>query len=192
MRKNEEYFFSKTSPDLWLFQLAPLDRKFAPLEDALLLRALLMNCELIGTEKDFLLLKRVSREKPRSAVLEEGSLRPGESLDIRKWGDTALWIEIELEPSFAGGIRQLAYRPPTVRLAAWREPGRELLYRHQAAWPMLKAGFLASPLVKRTQDAQQLLAEKRSIRPGAYTLELGDSASWWRERANYRVYRLDQ
>lgn len=191
MRLNEESFFASGSPDYWLFGLAPLDRKFAPLEDAWLLRDLLINCEFVLAEKETILLKRVSQDRPRLQLLQEGVIRPGEGLDLRSWKAENLWVELRLNPSLLGRLRQVAFRPPIVRLAAWREPGKHLIYRHQAAASMLAAGFLASPLLVRTPDLLSLFRGTAREAPGALSLDVGEGAWWWNKQIRFRVYKLE-
>jgi hypothetical protein len=174
-----------------LFQLYALDRKLAPLEDARVLRILLANYQPIATESDFVLLKRVAAKPPVASLVREGTVQPGQAIDLREFGDADLWLEISLEPTLLGRLRQVFYRPPTVRLAAWREPGGKLMVRNRAPAQMLAAGFLASPLLLNNQDVLNLYASRAMARPGACSVELRPGEQrYWRESARYRIYKV--
>jgi hypothetical protein len=56
---------------------------------------------------------------------------------------------------------------------------------------MLAAGFLASPLVARTADVFDLYSGTNAVRPGAYAIEPGDSARFWKESIRFRLYRIE-
>ena len=174
-----------------LFQLYALDRKFPPLEDAWVLRTLLANYQPLATEGGFVLLKRVAAKPPVVVLVREETVRPGQAIDLRELGDTDLWLEITLEPSLLGRLRQLIYRPPTVRLAAWREPGGKLMVRNRAPAQMLAAGFLASPLLLNNQDVLNLYASRAIARPGACAVELlPGEQRYWQDAVRYRIYKV--
>jgi hypothetical protein len=138
------------------------------------------------------LLKSKAAEPARLTLLREGTVRPGEPIVLQEFGDTNLWLEITLEPTLSGRLREFFYHPPTVRLAAWREAGKELLTRRRAPAPMLAAGFLASPLLLRNEDVQDLFAGKPVARPAAYSVELlpGEDRLWL-PTIHFRIYRIE-
>jgi lysophospholipase L1-like esterase len=190
MRFNEDHFFSESAPPYYLFELNAIDRKFPSLEDAWLLRDLLVNCELVASENKFLLLRRTSSLSPKMKMVGEGTVRPGERIDLTGYGEADLWLEITLSPTLAGRARQLVYRPSTLRLAAWSESGK-LLYRHQAAASMLSAGFIASPLLLRTEDILDLFQTNSLPRPRAYSVELAQHDPFWQQSIQFCVYRIE-
>ena len=191
MQLNEQFYLSPAAPEYVLFRLYALDRKFPPLEDAPVLRTLLANYQPIIAEDRFVLLKRAAAGPPAISLLREGTVRLSQAIDLREYGDTDLWLEISLEPSLRGRLRQVLYRPPTVRLAAWREPGGKLLVRNRAPAPMLAAGFLASPLLLNTGDVLNLYANRAIKRPGAFSVELlPGEQRYWQDAVRYRIYRV--
>jgi hypothetical protein len=191
MDMNERFYLSAYAPEYVMFSLGGIDRRFAPLEDALVLRDLLINYEPVGGEGQFALLKRGATEPGKLALLCQGLVRPGERIDLRGFGKTNLWLEIKLAPSVTGLLRESIYRPPPVRLAAWREPGQGLLTRRRAPAPMLAAGFLASPILQRNQDVLDLYADKPVIRPAAYSLELlPGQEHFWNKAIRFRLYAI--
>ena len=192
MRLNEQFYLSKAAPQYVLFQLVALDFKFPPLEDAWVLRDLLINYQPVAAEGLFLLFKAKSSEPPRLRLLRQGVVGPGKPIDLREYGEADLWLEIDLSPTVTGRLRQLLYRPPTVRLAAWREPARNLLVRHRAPASMLAAGFLASPLLLRNEDVLNLYDSNGSVRPGAYSIELlPGEEHFWQGAIHFRIYKIE-
>jgi len=208
MRINERFLVSGKGADFFLFELNPLDSKFPALEDAMVVRDLVLNFKPVAAEGRFVLLRRMTLAEPRLRLLQEARLKPGEPIDLRPFGNTNLWIEIELAPSLWGFLRQFVSQPPVVRLAAWNEPGGKLIYRRQARASLLAAGFVASPLLRWTRDigldpdspppAPLLLPQARDVvelqktapRPGAYTLELNGQERFWKSFARVRVYAI--
>jgi len=194
MRLNEQFYLSKAAPQYVLFQLVALDFKFPPLEDAWVLRDLLINYQPVSAEGLFLLFKAKAKssEPPRLKLLRQGVVSPGMPIALREYGDADLWLEIDLSPTVAGRLRQVLYRPPTVRLAAWREPARELIIRHRAPASMLAAGFLASPLLLRNEDVLNLYDSNGCVRPGAYSVELlHGEEHFWQGAIRFRIYRIE-
>jgi len=191
MQLNEQFYLSKTAPEFVLFRLQPLDRKFPPLEDGLVLRTLLANYQPLTTEHPFVLLKRATVKPCAVSLVREGTVRPHEPIDLREFGDNDLWLEIHLEPTWLGRLRQVLYRPPTVRLAAWLEPGGKLLVRNRAPAQMLAAGFLANPLLLTDADVLDLYTGRAISRPGAFSVELlPGEEGYWRAAVRYRIYQI--
>jgi hypothetical protein len=192
MQLNERFFQSPAVPEYVLFRLYALDRKFPALEDAPVLRTLLENYQPLATEGPFLLLKNVKTGPPAASLVREGTVRPGQAIDLREFGSADLWLEISLEPTMLGRLRQVLYRPSTVRLAAWQEPGGKLLVRNRAPAQMLAAGFLASPLLLNNEDVMNLYADRAITRPGACSVELlPGEQGYWQDAVRYRIYRIE-
>jgi hypothetical protein len=189
---NQDFYLSKDAPEYVVFQFWPMDRKFSPLEDARVLRHLLINYTLAGERPDLLLLKLKSAAAPRLSLLHEGTVAPGQPIDLRPHGEANLWMEVELKPSWLGRLRQFLYQPPTVRIAAWADPARNLICRQRAPAPMLSAGFVASPMLRQNQDVEDLYTGKSLKRPAAYTVELlPGQESYWQEAIRFRIYRIE-
>jgi hypothetical protein len=192
MRLNEEFFLAHDAPEFVLFELGGVDRKFPALADARVLRDLLINYTLASTEDRFLLLRARSAERPKLSLVREGAIGPGRRIDLREFGDTNLWLEIELRPSLLGRLRQFFYQPPTVRLAAWGESSKAPLLRRRAPAAMLSPGFLASPLLWRTDDVQRLFAGQPVSRPTAYSVEvLPGEERFWEPSIRFHLYRIE-
>jgi hypothetical protein len=84
------------------------------------------------------------------------------------------------------------YKPAMVRLAAWREPGGKLLVRNRAPAAMLAAGFLANPLLLRTEEVRRFYEGGAVLRPGAYSVELlAQDERFWQATLRFRIYRVE-
>jgi hypothetical protein len=191
-RMNEQFYFSKKAPEYVLFRLTPVDRRYAPLEDAAVLRDLLINYEPIEAENQFLLLKvKNSGEQsmPKLTVLREGTVPASEPILL---SDVDLWMQITVKPTLLGRVRQFFYKPTVVRLAMWRKSSKEGASWSRAPIPMLAAGFVASPMIANTEDALNLYTSSSIARPYACSIELGaGNQRFWRETIGYRIYRIE-
>jgi hypothetical protein len=192
MRVNEDFYLAHP-PAFLLFHLSPADRKLPPLEDARLLRHLLINYEPVAAEGLYLLLKCRSQTPARLTLLREGQARLGERISLAAFGETNLWLQLDLQASWLGKLRSFLYKPCRARLAAWRSSGpKDLLARGGAPEPMLAAGFLASPLLLRDEDVADLYAGRPVNRPAAYSIEPAPGTeSLWKETVRYRLYRIE-
>jgi hypothetical protein len=188
MRRNEQFYRSAAAPEFVLAKLGTIDERLPALEDAMLFRYLLRNHEPVGSEGGFLLLKPVSSVAPKLDLLREGKVRPAEPIDLSGYGNSNLWLEIDVRPTPAGRLRQLVYQPSIVRLRVWSGSASQLF---RAPPPMMAAGFVASPLVLSSEDLANVYAGKPVVRPRAYSVELaGSTPSLWQEAIPYRLYRL--
>jgi len=190
---NEKFYLSPEAPEYVLFCLAPVDRKFAPLEDPRVLQLLVLNYDCVARERFFILLKRARVGSPQLDLLQQGTVRPNEPIDLTRYPERNLWLEIQVKPSLLGRLREWLFRPGTVRLSAWRELGQGLLHRSRAPPASLAAGFIASPLLTRTEDVARVCTDQASVRPGAYKVELPPGeASFWNSLVQFRVYEIQK
>jgi len=193
MRLNEAFYLSASAPEYVLFRLMALDRKFPPLEDARVLRHLLINYEPAGTEGPFLLLKARTKTPAELTLLHEGEGSLGQQIPLNQYGDADLWIQIDVKPTLLGRMRQFLYQPSKVRLAVWYTAGEEpKARRFRAPTPMLASGFLLSPLMLSNEDVLRLYEGTGFVRPSACVVELNrGTEEWWQRQISFRVYRID-
>lgn len=192
MKLNEDFYRSPAAPEYVLFQLVAMDGKLPVLEDAWLLRHLLINYTPVASEGRFTLLRAKSAEAPRLKLLHAGAVEVGQQIDLRPYGDQDLWLEIELNPTFGGRVRQFFSRPAIVKLATWREAGGNWTSRHRAPPSMLAAGFIASPRLLQDPEVLNLHAGTNLVRPAAYSLELpAGTERFWQRSVPYRVYQIE-
>jgi len=192
MKLNERFYSSSAAPEFVLARLGTIDDRLPVLEDALAFRYLLRNYESVGDEGGFLLLKSRSSVAARLALVRQGTVRPGEPIDLRSYGQSDLWLEIDLQPTAAGWLRQFFYQPSLVRLSVWDGMPARPIQQFRAPTPMMAAGFVASPLVLSNACLSDLFAGKTVARPNAYSVEIARSDRFlWRRTLPYRVYRIE-
>jgi len=192
MSLNEDFYFSRQAPEFVLFRLDALSSRFPPLEDALLLRDLLINYDAVATERGLLLLRQARTNHPGLRMLLEGAAKPNERIALSDYGDADLWMEIEIKPTVAGEARRLLYNASGIRIRVWRSRLDENSTTFEAPAPMLAAGFLASPLLLNTQDVANLYSGTRIVRPIAYSIELApNDERWWQDAIYYRIFRIE-
>jgi hypothetical protein len=193
MEWNQAFYRSETAPEFVIFRLLGMDRKLPTLEDALVLRDLLINYELVASEAPFLLLQAKPREPPKLKLLKEATISPGELLKLSGFGTTNLWLELELKPTLLGRTREFLYQPAKSRLVvSWSASGKESTRRFRAPAPMLAAGFLLSPLLLNTDDIRALYEGVEPNRPTACSIEFnpGDE-KFWQRTVRFRVYAIE-
>ena len=192
MKLNERFYSSSAVPEFVLLRLGTIDDRLPMLEDALAFRYLLRNYEPIGNEGGFLLLKARSSVIPELTLLSQGTVRPGEPIDLERYGQSDIWLEIDLEPTVAGRLRQFFYQPSLVRLSVWDGVSARPTKQFRAPTPMMAAGFVASPLVLSKDGLVDLFAGKAVARPNAYSVEIPRPDRFlWRSTIPYRVYRIE-
>jgi hypothetical protein len=191
MRLNEKFYLSEHAPECVLFGLGPVDRKFPTLEDAKVLRLLLTDYEFADTEKGFLLLKRKASSMPQMKLVREGMAQVGERIDLRGQDRAEIWLEIQMQPTWLGRLREFLFRPPPVRLAAHRQGADRVLAQRRAPAAMLAAGFIASPLLMSNTDVRDYLTGKDLNRPDSYSVIVeSQSRRFWADSVHYRIYQV--
>lgn len=193
-RLNEEFYRSKAAPEYVLFELAGIEHRFPALDDGLALRTLLANYSPVTKEKGFLLLKRRNSAVPRLNLIQEGSVRSGERLELSKYQEQNLWLEITVNPTWRGRALKLIYRPLPVRLSVWTNSSEGLkpMARRQAAASALASGFLCSPFLLQTESVRDFYSNQRLLRPGAVSVDTNPESEHLRgEEIHYRLYRVE-
>jgi len=192
MQLNNRAFASNTAPEFVLFNFDAIDGRFPPLEDAHVLRTLLTDYTLVGGEGPFLLLKHQPVPQPQMTLLKEALARADEPINLSEYGDDDLWMEISLTPSIKGKLRETFYKPPEVYLGVWGQSSARAI-NLRAPFKMLGAGFVASPVMLRTQDVADLYTGAAIHRPGGYMIRLQPGTEdLWLNEISYRLYRIDQ
>jgi hypothetical protein len=193
MRLNERHYEGDGAPQFVLFNLAPIDSRFPPLEDSHVLRRLVTDYTTVGSEGPLLLLKRRSESIAplRLTIVQEGVIRPGEPIDVSRSGGADLWLEIHLEATTRGKLRAFLAKPAEVRLGVWTSPDAAQQFRAPAS--MLAAGFLASPLLLNNSDLNNLQVQGTRKQPLAYMVSWEPwAAPFWKEQIHYKLYRLEK
>ena len=182
-----ERFYQSNAPEYVLFNLAPIDSRFPPLEDSLALRTILTTYDYAGDSDFFLILHRARQVAPKTNLLAEGDARLNERIDVSKFGTTNLWMEMELKPSLAGRLRQFLYQPAATWLAVWSDTSQIKPVEYRAPAPMLSAGFWANPLFLSNDDVKRWYTGQSLHRAVAYAVEC-DRPGAWQSIVHYRIF----
>ena len=192
MLLNEEHFAHSDRPQFVLLGLSALDARLPALDDALLLRDVLMNYQLVDGEGSFLLFKSAPWSTPKLTLLRQGTVPTGTPILLPET-DANVWMEVDLEPTLAGRVREFFYRPAQVRLKVIAADGCAQGAEFDAPAPMLSAGFLASPFLLGNGDVVELCTGHAVQRPKGYSVELDPAAeTWWQAAIHYRLYRIEK
>lgn len=192
MEANDRFYLSDKAPEFVIFELAPIGGRFPPVEDAHVLRDLLVRYQPVLSEEHFLLLRHSGMVKPELTLIKEGIVSAGEPIELQNLRQTNIWLEIELQPSLPGRLQQFFYKPASVRLVIQRrsEGASELAFPVPAA--MLSAGFVAGPIVLDKDDVKRVYDGGKTLWADSYSIELPANASrMWQSKIHYRVYRID-
>lgn len=193
MELNEVFYSSSNAPEYVLFDLRPIDRRFPPLDDAYVLRNLLVNYEPVLSEADYLLMREESARRIEMTLVREGKARLGEQVNLPDDPKGLLWLEIDLEPSAFDRLRAFLYRPRETQLVIWKQSDRDPSLKYRAPAAMLSAGFLISPLALDNQAVVNIYTGGNVLRAGAFTVQaasglLDMGASSFR----YRILRFER
>jgi hypothetical protein len=192
MELNRRFYSSTRAPDYVLFKVGSIDGRFPPLEDALVLRDLLINADLSETEGRFLLLKTRSSQPAKLSLLCEGVVLAGERIDFSGFGQTNIWLQIDVRQTLLGRLRQFAYQPADVRLRIRGEPFGEQEKEFCAPAPMLAAGFVASPLLTDNQQVISFYKGRLPARPASYAVDFDPAIlRLWRAEIHFRAFRIE-
>ena len=191
-RLNEDFYLSTLAPEFVLFELNPIDRKFPPLEDSQVLLHLLINYQLAESEGPFLLLRSNATISPELTLLREGMAKMGEHIFLNDYREADLWMELEPAPTWIGKAKQVLHKSQKLRLSIWRAPSEARLGKYGAPAPMLRTGFLASPLLLNTDQVRGFYLGQTSTRPAAYSLEADSGQEgYWRQQLRFRLYKIE-
>jgi hypothetical protein len=192
MELNERFYISNDAPQYVVFSLQPIGGRFPPLEDSFLLRDLLANYAFVFKEGDYLLLQRKRTVMPKLSLIKDGAVSAGEKIDVPNPGNARLWLEIDLQPTLFGRLRQFLYKPPETRLLVWDQSGAAPAAKFSAPAVMLSAGFLASPLLLDNSDVMNFYAGTNTRPANTFSVEFAPGlVNAWQPMIHFRLYRAE-
>lgn len=189
MRLNQDFYASARAPLYVMVNLDAIDKRFAPLEDAMVFRQLLTNYEPVAEEKSMLLLRRRHGTASAMKLLLEGEISPGQEIDLAREPAKVLWLEIELEPSVLGRLRTLLYQPAACGLLV----KAQTIARFEAPAVMMSSGFVASPVLNDQAALRQFSFGGHTETPLSYTVDVPrGTKAFWKDRIKFRLYSIDR
>jgi hypothetical protein len=187
--RNIEFLRSDRAPQMFLFKVAAIDGRVPALEEGALWPEFLRWYEVTSVERGYVALKR--RATPRVVVLaplHEARISFGDRFDVSQWNEGVLWLELDLEPSLLGRLRNLLFKPPLVELTLSLEDGQT--FTHRLVPGMARTGFVLSPYINRTE---QFAALNTGAGPRVTSITLGPAklgGVYYRAGAAIRLKRL--
>ncbi len=187
--RNRDFLRSDRAPQTFLFKIAPIDGRFPALEEGALWPDLLRLYDAAPVAHGYTALTR--RAVPREVSLEpihETRVSFGQAVDISQWNDAVLWLELDLEPSWLGRLRNLLFKPPLVEIVTTLDDGRTLT--HRLVPGMAHTGFVLSPFVDTTERFVDL---KSAAGPRVVSVAFGPAkldGTYYRGGIAFRLKRL--
>lgn len=176
---NEEYFRSDVRPHFVMLCQEATDGRFPTLEDSGALNYVLNNYVPVARDGRFLVLQQRTADDPAFQLVHEESLRFGEKLDLRPWGNGPLFMSVVIAPTLLGRAATFLYQPPPLYMRVAMEQVEE---RYRIVPSMAEQPFLVNPLLNSNYDVMNLYAsypgkEPESVifeRPAHGSFEFGD------------------
>ena len=160
--QNLRFYQSEGHPRHVLMRLDTIDRRFIPLDDAPLLLFLLHNYRPMASTNQMLLLEqsRPETETIQYDLVYEGNLQFDKPLDLSRWNQQPLFMQMNVSPSLWGRLTAQLYQPATIRVEGRWEDGTIIRRRFIPA--LAQHPFLLSPWLDRTEDAVNLWSHSNS------------------------------
>lgn len=175
---NVDAFLSARAPEYVLQKVQTIDGRLLTLDDAWLLRLLPQRYEFLFVEDGYTLWRR----RPAGGLIAVHPLtrlaagqQPllGEALNVERFADKALWLEIDLGLSLLGRLRAFGYQTPIVRLRLTDTAGVSTDYRLPLA--QARGGFILNPIIDDAADYLAFLSgqPRRRVKSLALLIESG-------------------
>jgi hypothetical protein len=191
MELDERFFLSTNAPEFVLLDLDAIDHRFPAVEDALALRAVLCNYQLVTNDNVYLVLRHVRNEPAKLKLVREGDVSWGARIELTNTAATNLWLALDAQPSLTGRARRFLYKAPEVMMSVWSGTNAEP-NSFRVPVSMLKAGFVASPVLLSPTDVDGLCEGKELANATAVLLNQGQAGTWlWQPQIHYRLYTIE-
>ncbi len=153
-RLDESFFLSPRSPHFVLQRYGSVDDRLPALDDSLTQRLLYQHYDF-AMEEGGLLLWEKPPHLPAAGSAGEKTLLVrtvgfGERIAVPDTGDQPVWATIRIGQNLAGRVRQLLYKPPTLRIHFEDDRGevRDMLFVRAMGEP----GFILQPFFPGGED----------------------------------------
>jgi hypothetical protein len=158
-KMNADYLKRPDSPDYIFFDTASIDRRYPSLDDGYSWPLLLTRYDIEDTSWPFLVMHKA--RNPRSFTLQpikEINCSMGKTIPLPSIDDGPIWVRITgIKLTKWGGIRSVAYKPPMIFMAVYRQGSRPWVFRIIPS--MAEAGFLLSPFIWNKEQFTDLASK---------------------------------
>src|SRR5262249_38289267 len=112
-------------------------------------------------------------------------------VDLSAYRDVNVWMEIELQPTIYGRLRQLLYQPAGTQLTMWDNDDLVKPATFRAPAAMLSAGFLVNPVLANNNDAVNLFRGNKGRSANAFSVTVeATMVDAWQPEIHFRIYRI--
>lgn len=146
-RLDEAFFRSERSPRFVIQRYGSIEDRLPALDDSLTQKLVYQEYDYAMEEGGLLLWERPDRVPAASTAGEKNlltrTIRFGERIEVPDTGEQPVWATIRIRQNLAGRLRQLLYKPPTLRIHFEDDRGevRDMLFIRA----MGEAGFILNP-----------------------------------------------
>jgi hypothetical protein len=163
LARNLEFYRSALAPQFVVVRIETIDGRHPMQDDSLVLAELLPRYDLALEADDYVLFKAktatwITDHASKQTLLEQ-PVKLGQTIRLPLVRDQALWLQVQLTPSFLGRLRGVLYKPATAYVVLTDDTGRERRYRIVPA--VAEEGFIVQPLIESARD-YAALARKRA------------------------------
>jgi hypothetical protein len=148
---NTAHYTSRKAPEYVLFKYQTIDDRYPSLDDAGVLRQLLLNYKPLLEEQDYVLWKNIRPAGPIPVETRLTTSLPFDAeLALPAPVDGMQWLQLEVKVSRLGRALNFFYKPPEVTLRVTDNLGRQTSYRLIPS--MSSKGFLINPYLKSVRE----------------------------------------
>lgn len=153
--RNARFLASEQAPSTVIFGIAPIDGRYAALEDPLALRAFRQAYQVQAKHSDAVLLTRRARPLQVSSACHSSEFRWDERIDIPAVAPgQAVWAEIVMKPRAVGRLVGLFAGHPAITMTLATPDGDA---RYRTLREAAEVGFLLSPALVSNDAAAHFL-----------------------------------
>ncbi len=190
---NADFYASARAPEFVLQKINrnTIDDHLPAIEDALAVRYLYHHYVFLMEDQEFLVWKR---QAPNPALDQKTLLRTdtvgfGETVITPDLGDTPVWCEFQITPSFLGRVRAFFYKPPELKFAVTDGGGNQAIFRMVRG--RAEAGFLIYPHITSNYNVVKYQEGEPGPRIARLTaLMPPDERKYFSANMQVRFYRL--
>jgi hypothetical protein len=183
---NEDYLRSAGRPHFVMLCQQATDGRFPTLEDSAALNYVLNNYVPVARDGRFLILQQQTAEDPAFQLVHEETLRFGQRLDLRPWGQGPLFMSVEITPTLMGRAATLLYQQHPLYLRMARG---QIAEQYRIVPSMAERPFLVNPLLNSNYDVMNLYASYPGKELDSVTFERPGQGSFeFRDHLTVRLY----
>ncbi|MBP8257452.1 MAG: hypothetical protein KAX37_09015 [Opitutaceae bacterium] len=195
LEKNAAFYASSDAPECVMLRLKAIDKRYPGQEDSLALLEVARRYNVVDVTPAHALLRRKVPDAPTSRAIEGkvliGTSHPafGETFSVPQAIGQAIWMEVDLRPTFFGRLNAFLYHAYQPQMVATRSDRSDVRYRLIST--QCSSGFLVRPFIESHLNFADLTKGRDRSSVTELRIELdssGDQALW--EKPVVRFYSL--